>query len=527
MDTVEGSELPRSVVGSAAGGGSDASVQVDVVVVGLGPVGSVLAGLLGRRGIRVAAIDKDPDVFALPRAAHIDHQGLRTLQELGLLDDLLPGMRRNPGLDFVNSARRILMRVPADRPSRSGLPTSMYFYQPHFDRRLRRLADELPDVQVHLGTEAVAIEQDDTRAVVHARGPAGDIRFEAPWVVGCDGARSPVREWLGISLDDLDFDEQWLVVDVRLTAPETSLPPNAVHVCDPGRPHTVIPMPEPRYRFELMLLPGETAEQMQDTDQIRRLIKPWVSAESVEIERSAVYEFHGLSAREWRRGRFFIAGDAAHQMPPFLGQGMCSGLRDAANLAWKLDEVIRGRAPAAILDTYFSEREPHVRKIIEDVVDFGKIICTLDPEEAEERDRRMLAGETGAPFGLPRLKEGPLVTGGGGALAIQPPGRSGERLDDVVGPRFLVVGRDENAFDSSVNWWRSRGSVLVTTLAEIGEHRAGVESSMDRLGVDVMVVRPDRYLLGAGNRLAPITEVARRALTVISPARGDVAVPSA
>lgn len=509
-------------------------LAVDVAIIGFGPVGAVLAGLLGRRGLRVAVIEVERDVFPLPRAAHIDHQGLRVLQELGCLDMLLPAMRENAGMDFVNASRHVLARVPSQRANRYGLPSSMYFHQPGFDRTIRAAVAALPGVKVFLAAQAIDLESNDSGATVRAvRAEGGaDFLIRARHVVGCDGARSPTRGWLGIPLDDLGFQEQWLVIDLKLRDAVPRLPQHAVHVCDPARPHTVVPMPEPRYRFELMMLPGEDPEQMRKPDAVRRLLAPWIPTGAGDIERVAVYTFRGVVAERWRKGAVMLAGDAAHLMPPFLGQGMCSGLRDASNLAWKLDWVLRGRAPAALLDTYELERKPHVRKIIQAAVDFGRLICTLDTQAAAARDAEMMsalrrASTDQTPFRLPLLQRGPLVLAGGGAPFVQPEAEQGRRLDDVVGPRFLIVGRTREALDESAAWWAEEDRAMIVSLANLKDPGHWIRNWLDRNHSNVVVVRPDRYVLGAGKSLAEITEAVRHLLsTASSPARSAVGNPA-
>ena len=240
-----------------------AQSQFDVAVVGFGPVGAVLAGLLGKRGLSVVVFDREAGIYPLPRAAHIDHTGLRTLQELGCLAELLPTMLINPGTDCVTADRRVLFAIPGNMPTVSSLPASAYFYQPTFDMTLRRTVTAMSTVEVRLRTEVIDLvqEREGVRITTRDDGGAESI-VQASWVVGCDGAASRVRQVAAIDQTDFGFDEEWLIFDLRLSDPRPPMPPCAVQVCDPARPHTELPMPSGRYRFEFMLMPGEDALEL-------------------------------------------------------------------------------------------------------------------------------------------------------------------------------------------------------------------------------------------------------------------------
>jgi 3-(3-hydroxy-phenyl)propionate hydroxylase len=258
-----------------------------------------------------------------------------------------------------------------------------------------------------------------------------------------------------------------------------------------------------------MTLPEEDPEVLRRPANALAALAGWLEPADAEIERSAVYTFHGLVAREWRRGRVFVAGDAAHQMPPFLGQGLNSGLRDAANLAWKLHQVLSRRAPDRLLDTYGAERRPHVRRIVELAVGLGRLMTLTDPRLAAERDRRWLAGERPV-IKLPRLDAGPLVLEGGGELFPQwPAAEDGRRFDDAVGQRFLVLAVDDAALGATAGWWRDSVGALVATPAQLRVPPGPATDWLAAREARVVAVRPDRYVLAAGPALDPITERVR------------------
>ena len=438
---------------------SVAADPVDVVVIGCGPTGATLAGLCARRGLSVVVVEREPQLHALPRAVQCDHEVLRILQELGCADEVLAASIVNDGISFLTADRRTLLSVTVPPLAATGWPSSVFFHQPTFEASLRR-AVRSAGAELRLGRRVVSLHQDadgvdvalDDGMVVRAR-----------TAVGCDGARSATRAVVGAALDDTGFEESWFVVDLVLSDDVPGLPTRCLQVCDPVRPHTLVPMPAPRFRFEFMLLPGETEEDVRRDDVIAAMLSSWIDPAAATVERSAVYTFHGLVASSWRDRRVFLAGDAAHQTPPFLGQGMCAGMRDAANLAWKLAAVLDGDADDALLDTYQGERRPHARAVIDAAVDFGRLICELDPGEAAARDEALTAsyaGDTPAPDMIPPLGRGPAVGPGGGRPAAQPR-IEGVPFDDRTGDGFvLCTTRPPRPGSDEARWWGEHGTVV-------------------------------------------------------------------
>ena len=278
------------------------------------------------------------------------------------------------------------------------------FNQPALEARLEARAAELPSITVRRGVEAVALTQDVDGVTISARDRDGAaVEVRSRYAVGCDGANSTIRQLLDIPSTDLGFFYDWLIVDVILNEPRVYDPIN-VQVCDPARPTTAVSGGPGRRRWEFMRLPTESLDDLNDADAAWELLAAWdVTPQNATLERHAVYTFSARHAERWRRGRVLLAGDAAHLMPPFAGQGMCSGIRDAANLAWKLDTVLAGRSSAAVLDSYEEERLPHARGVIDLSIELGKIICVPDPAEAAARDEIMSAGVTDDRTSIPPL----------------------------------------------------------------------------------------------------------------------------
>jgi 3-(3-hydroxy-phenyl)propionate hydroxylase len=313
------------------------------------------------------------------------------------------------------------------------------------------------------------------------------LRTAARYVVGCDGARSLVRRFMGTELDDMNSHERWLVLDILLKQDRPDLGDHAIQYCNPHRPATYVRGVGPRRRWEFMLMPGDDPVAIVRPEAVWELLAPWVRPDEATLERPAVYTFHSVVARGWRRDRLLIAGDAAHQTPPFMGQGMCAGIRDAFNLGWKLAAVVRGELPESLLDTYESERSPHVREFIQAAVQLGGVLQTTDVEQARERDARMAANPE--VFRTPQPPLGPGWHTGGhqaGRIAPQPLLDDGSRLDDHLGDRFALVGTA-----GLLRACRARESAR---LAVHEARDAAVAAWLDSLQAEAVLLRPDRHI---------------------------------
>lgn len=487
----------------------DSEIEAAVAIIGCGPVGAMLANLLGMQGIATLVLEREGAIYNLPRAVHLDDEVMRLFQTVGLAERMQPLVHVSPGMRFVDDSGRLLLDW--SRPMELGPQAwhaSYRFHQPELERVLRDGLDRFPSVSVRLRTEVFAIEQDADDVLLRFEELAtGTLRqCRARYVVGCDGARSLVRRLIGAPMEDLGFHERWLVVDAILKRPRPDLGDHSIQHCRVGRPATYVRGTGDRRRWEIAVLPEEDGSAVTQAAHVFELLSPWVGPEDVKLERSALYTFHSAIARRWRDRRLLIAGDSAHLTPPFLGQGMCAGMRDVGNLAWKLERVLDGR-DNALLDTYETERVPHVREYIELAVCLGGLINTKAMEAAVPGS--VLQGGAAARMNSikPRLGPGVASAWNGPArqIAPQPILSDGVRLDDRVGYRFAALLRPKFAASLCEETLdRLRRSEIVV----VADDAPGQEAWLDETGAEAVLIRPDRYVLGAAHSEAELDALA-------------------
>lgn len=501
--------------------------QVDVLIVGLGPVGAVMAILLGRQGVKTLVIDRAAEIFKAPRAIALDNEALRILQLAGLSEDAfdtiaIPFVRMR--CPIVGDFARINTLGTID-----GFPKQVTFYQPQLESVLRGIVSDMPSVTVALKTELAGFTETNGGLNAHLRSGGRNVDVRARFLVGADGAGSLVRQLIGEEFKGKTYAEDWLVVDAQRE------PPGIDHIefhCDRRRPVPHMVAPGNRERWEFMLRKGERREDVEREENVRKLLTRWDGTGQMNLERKAVYRFHARVARQFSKGAVFLIGDAAHITPPFVGQGLVAGLRDAANLSWKLAWAVRGEAGASILKTYDQERRPHAMAMINLAKFMGKLIMPRNAvlaflihgamrvvhhipgvrnlfEELEIKPQnRFKQGLFKAPKGRMKLIPGSLIPQGwvrarDGRIALS---------DEALGSGFALVGfgcdpaekldaetaRRFSRIGGKAIWIAYRGQKPGRHGTEVHEDLEGAFlPGVARAGM-VAIIRPDRIVMHAG-----------------------------
>lgn len=497
--------------------------DTDVAIVGAGPVGTLLAVLLGKKGHRVTIVEKWPTFYERPRAVTFDHEIARILGYIDVDAENDAAIEHHEDLySWRNAEGETLMEVDWNSMTESGWRTRYWFYQPELEKRLRDIATTLDTVDIRCGWHVTALEQDADSATLHGVvtdnpevvDPDAQVEeIRARYVIGADGANSFIRGTLGLEMNDLGYFFDWLILDLKPTQ-ELEYGPDHWQLCDPKRPTTIVPGGPGRRRWEFMALPGEDLTELASEDSAWKLLEPWdVTPDKAILERSAVYRFQARWAQQWRNGRALIAGDAAHLMPPFAGEGMCAGVRDSLALAWRLDLILRGEADDALLDSYGQERREHVRHYIDFSMELGSVICITDEEKAAERDERMIAEMAnwdGTPVNTDVAHLGPGIWNAdspyGGELAkqgiVEYQGQTG-RFDDVVGRGWSVIGLNADPRQFLDSKQQAMLETIGATVVSVGDDADTVdvvdtEGTYTRwlaeAGVQYLITRPDFYV---------------------------------
>lgn len=527
-------------------------MHYDVIIVGMGPVGALCANLAGMWGLDALVVDKSENVYSNPRAMGFDHEVMRVFSNIGLTDEIAEFVMPYRPSEYRTTGSHLIKRIDAAKPPFAlGWAPNYVFSQPPVERALRSKIADYPSIEVELGSEVLSVQGSGDQAQVSLRAKDGSERVvSADYVLACDGGSSPIRSRLGLGMEDLQFDEPWLVVDVILNeGAGADLPQTNVQFCESARPCTFVVGPGQHRRWEFMINPDETPDAIIQPQAIKQLLSRWLPESDYQLWRASAYRFHALILKQWRADRVFFLGDAAHMTPPFLAQGMCQGIRDGLNLIWKLALVKEGQASPAFLDTYQAERIPHVRQTTLAAKEFGGVICERDEGRAAIRDARLIKLMHDNPQGTIRQSLIPGLTTGlvsdvapAGELFPQPEvidstGRRG-LLDTFTGQSFRVViaaGFEASALFKALASNEALHSLPLKVVRLAGPKSAAKRASdeyqevdgllanwMENRGCNVVIVRPDHYVYAGAVTVVRAIELLERMQSTLLGRKAEV-----
>jgi 2-polyprenyl-6-methoxyphenol hydroxylase-like FAD-dependent oxidoreductase len=496
----------------------------DVLIAGWGPTGMIAANVLGRAGRRVAVFERYRGLYPLPRVGGVTDDILRVFQELGFADEVQPHTYI-PTTYEMHHDNEVIFASPLSANAAHGWPQLTSVFQPFFEAQLDRAAKSAPSVDVFQNSTVIGLSQTAgaVELTIEDASSKEQRRVEGRYLIGSDGGNSFVRRALDLPSEHFGFEQDWLVVDAEIKRPRAEWP-SLVQLCNPEQPGMAMQLGRHHRRWAFMIMPGETKEEATEPQSVWRRLgvlkgPSRATPDDVSLIRHASYRFTSLLARDWRVGRIFVAGDAAHQMPPYLGQGMTSGVRDGYSLAHKLNLVLAGRASENFLDSYELERKPNCRNALEESVRVGRVVNERDPIKVAKRDADLKTAQAQTTkqlvgYRAPGLERGFIGRAGSarGAGEIFVQGivdRNGMRgrFDDVIGRGFMIMARQGDAraalSDEQRGFWSSLGGRIVTFGDAQRSGDAHFEDSdgwygkhMDEFGCDVVVKRSDFYVFG-------------------------------
>ena len=465
--------------------------EFDVTIVGLGPAGGTLANLLAMHDFSILILDREKSFYPLPRAVHFDDEIMRVFQTIGITKEFLKHTIINKGTKFVNSKDKVILDWP--RPKKitaNGWYPSYRFHQPDLEKKLRKKLKNYKKVLIEQDSEVIKIQNsknhvDITYFNINNR---KEYLVRSKYVIGCDGANSITRKQMKTKMDNLGFTQKWAVVDLILKKKKNNLPDRTIQYSNPKQPATYCRNVGRRRRWEFAIKKNHSDKKVLSENYIWNFLKPWLNKSEAIIERKTIYTFESAIARKWRKGRVFIAGDAAHLMPPFMGQGMCAGIRDASNLAWKIANCIRNKFDDKLLNTYQSERSLNVKEYIETTMRMGEFVNAVESIQITDNIKSDNKGIKSMQSIKPKLGKGlgNLKDRNRGKTFPQFKLKNNKTLDDHFSKKGMIILSSEIKHKNLKNYSLLKAKKL-----------NNVSKYLKNINSKAILVRPDRFILAS------------------------------
>jgi len=467
--------------------------EFDITIVGLGPAGGTLSNLLAMHGFSILILDREKSFYPLPRAVHFDDEIMRVFQTIGITKDFLKYTIINKGTKFVNSREKVILDWP--RPKKitdNGWYPSYRFHQPDLEKQLRKKLKKYKKVFIEQNSEVKKITNSKNHVDIVYTNTRNHKKYyvRSKYLVGCDGANSVTRKQMKTKMDNLGFTQKWAVVDLILKKKKNNLPDRTIQYSNPKQPATYCRNVGKRRRWEFAIKKNQSDKKVLSENYIWNFLKPWLNKSEAIIERKTIYQFESAIARKWRKGRIFIAGDAAHLMPPFMGQGMCAGIRDASNLAWKIATSLRVKHNDTFLNTYQTERSLNVKEYIETTMRMGEFVNAVESIQITDNIRSDNKGIKSMQSIRPKMGKGlgNLKDKNRGKIFPQFKLNKNRSLDDNFSKKGILI------LSTDIKTKVSKNYTLVNS-----KKFKKLSVYLKNINTKAVIVRPDRFILGSAN----------------------------
>ena len=478
----------------------------DVVIVGLGPTGGVLANLIAKHNLSIKILEKENQLYNLPRAVHFDDEIMRVFETIGISENFLKQTIINKGTRFIDENNNLLLDWPRPKViTENGWYPSYRFHQPDLERNLRKKLSNFKKVSISQNSDVFNVENKKDHVEVTYKNVKTEKEniLRSKYVIGCDGGRSFVREVIDAGMDDLGFEQRWAVIDVLLKTKNIELPDRTIQYCSSSRPATYCRNVGRRRRWEIALKDEKDEKQFLREENLWKFLNRWVSKEDIKIERKAVYTFQSAIAKKWQKGRIFLAGDAAHLSPPFMGQGMCAGIRDASNLAWKIAFCCQNEHNIKLLNSYQSERYKNVKEYILTTMNMGKLLNEMGGtnvsktvKNAEDGSKTMSTIKPSMGPGLGSLKDKNR-----GKIFPNIKFDKNKTIDEFYDKKIILFSKKNYNQNNISNVSGDKFEELIGILKKFNS--------------EALIVRPDRYILSSTNENNNINDFVEKTLSSV------------